>query len=215
MSDGFDWVERDRGILTERDRKMLMGELDEELTQNAINQRRFNIRNRIENAIHDFHLLAVNLPRSDIRQLFEPAYEWSRQRRRLDDEGRTTAHPELTKLLRSWLALFEFYTYGMYAGGKRETQTLMCGLIQEGVERGFRQYQHENLQKYREISASLSIEYDHEILRNNYLRQVQSNLPNEPDELIEEVMALRQERKIPYSKANQWIGESGGTFNSE
>lgn len=93
----------------------------------------------------------------------------------------------------------------MYSGGKSETRDLMLGLLQEGAERGFRQYQHENRQKYAEVTASFTLEYDHDILWNNYLRQVQNDLPDEPDEKIGEVMSLRQQRKIPYHIANQWI----------
>ena len=46
MDDSFDLVERDKGILTKRDRRFLLGELDEELSDNAKNVRRYEIRNR-------------------------------------------------------------------------------------------------------------------------------------------------------------------------
>lgn len=208
MSEDVNWIDRDRGILTKRDREILTGEYSEDLSQNALTQRRYNIRNRIENAIYDFYILARNLPLNDIHQTFEPAYEWSRERRYLNEEGRTAINPDLTPLLRSWMALFEFYTYGMYASEMQETQSLMCGLIQEGVERGFRQYQHENSPTYREVAATLTIEYDNQVLRDNYFRQIWRDLPDKPDELAERIMKLHQERKIPYNVANQWIEET-------
>lgn len=113
------------------------------------------------------------------------------------------------------MALFEFYSYGMYASGMPETQNLMCGLIQVGAERGFRQYQHENTPTYREVSASMTMEYSNEMLWANYFRQVRNNLPDKPDQFVEMVMKLHQERKIPYDKANQWIGESMQSVEKE
>jgi len=81
MSDSFDLVERDKGILTKRDRRFLLGELDEELSDNAKNVRRYEIRNRLENVIHDFQLLAKYLEYEDIRQVFDPVDDWSREAR--------------------------------------------------------------------------------------------------------------------------------------
>ncbi|MFC7187595.1 hypothetical protein ACFQMK_12000, partial [Halorubrum yunnanense] len=40
-----------------------------------------SVRERIKNALYDFHIIAQNLPLADIQQLFEPAYDWSRERR--------------------------------------------------------------------------------------------------------------------------------------
>lgn len=207
MSDKFDWTHRDRGVLTERDREILVGELGDDLNQNALNQRFYNIRNRIENSILDFHILAQHLPLTDLRQLFEPAYDWSRERRRLTDQGRTSTHPDLSPFLLSWLSLFEFFSYGMYAGGKNETQVLMRGLVENGLERGFRQYQHENRQTYREIDASLDLNYGNPILRNNYLRDIHNDLPSDPSKIAEQIMTLRRQRKIPHHIASQWIDE--------
>jgi hypothetical protein len=207
MSDEFDWVHRDRGVLTERDREILVGESGEDLNQNALNQRFYSIRNRIENSVLDFHLLAQHLPLTDLRQLFEPAYDWSRERRRLNEQGRTSTHPDLSPFLLGWLSLFEFFSYGMYAGGKNETQVLMRGLVENGLERGFRQYQHENHQTYREIDASLELNYGDPVLRDNYLRDIHNGLPSDPSNIAEQIMALRRQRKIPYRVASRWIDE--------
>lgn len=75
MSDKFDWVERGRGVLTKRDRKILLGKAGKDLDKNAQNVRRYSIRNRIKNALYDFHIIAQNLPLADIQQVFEPVYD--------------------------------------------------------------------------------------------------------------------------------------------
>jgi hypothetical protein len=207
MSEEFDWVERDRGVLTKRDREILLGRAGDDLDKNAQNVRRYNIRERIQNALYDFHIIAQNLPLADIQQLFDPAYDWSRNRRRLDEEGRTSTQPEIDELLRSWLSLFEFFSYGMYAGGKQETQVLMEGLIEGGIERGYREYQHDNLQTYREIDVNIDLNYGNLVLRNNYLRGVQQDLPSETSEIAKEVLRLRRLRKISQIDASRWFNE--------
>ncbi len=207
MSEEFDWVERDRGVLTKRDREILLGRAGDDLDKNAQNVRRYNIRERIQNALYDFHIIVQNLPLADIQQLFDPAYDWSRNRRRLDEEGRTSTQPEIDELLRSWLSLFEFFSYGMYAGGKQETQVLMEGLIEGGIERGYREYQHDNLQTYREIDVNIDLNYGNLVLRNNYLRGVQQDLPSETSEIAKEVLRLRRLRKISQKDASRWFDE--------
>ncbi|MFC7046969.1 hypothetical protein ACFQH6_17575 [Halobacteriaceae archaeon GCM10025711] len=207
MSGEFDLIERDRGILTQRDREIMTGQHDDELTNNALNQRFYNIRNRVENSIYDFYLLARYLPLPDIRQVFEPSYEWARQRRQLDRQGRNVTQPQLSMFLRSWLSLFEFYSYGMYASRMDETEGLMRGLVTEGIERGYRSYQRENKKVFQEVAVSLNIDYGNQILWRNYLLQLQNELPNDPTEIAEQVIRWDRERRIPHNIAQQWIEE--------
>jgi hypothetical protein len=207
MSEEFDWVDRDRGVLTKRDREILLGRAGDDLDKNAQNVRRYNIRERIQNALYDFHIIAQNLPLADIQQLFDPAYDWSRERRQLDEDRRTSAQPDMDQLLWSWMSLFEFFSYGMYAGGKQETQVLMEGLVEGGIERGYREYQHDNLQTYREIDVDLDLNYGNLVLRNNYLRGVQQDLPSETSEIAKEVLRLRRLRKISQKDASRWFDE--------
>lgn len=207
MSEEFEWVDRDRGVLTKRDREILLSRAGDDLDKNAQNVRRYNIRERIQNALYDFHIIAQNLPLADIQQLFDPAYDWSRKRRQLDEDGRPSAQPDMDQLLWSWLSLFEFFSYGMYAGGKQETQVLMEGLVEGGIERGYREYQHDNLQTYREIDVDLDLNYGNLVLRNNYLRGVQQDLPSETSEIAKEVLRLRRLRKISQEDASRWFDE--------
>jgi len=207
MSEEFDWVERDRGVLTERDREILLGSAGENLDKNAWNVRRYNIRRRIKNAICDFYIISQYLPLKDIQQLFEPSYDWSRERRRLNEEGRTSTSPDSDPLLWGWLHLFEFFSYGMYAGGKPETQILMQILVEEGLERGYREYQHDNLQTYRETDVVLGFNYENPLLRSNYLREVKQDLPSETSAIAEEILQLRGQKKISQAVADRWFDE--------
>lgn len=207
MAQEFDWVKRDRGILNERDRELLTGAADEEISENAWNQRRYNIRRRVQNSIYDFYLLSRYLPVTDIQQVFEPAYEWSREKRELIDQGLTETNPELPMFLYGWLAAIEFFSYGMHAGGKAEARGMMRDLVGEGIERGARYYQVENQKVLREVSASLDLQYGHEILWRNYIQQLQNQLPDDPDKIAEQVLHWYRERRIPYRVASHWIEE--------
>lgn len=207
MTEDFDWMERDRGILNERDRELLTGSTEDELSTNAWNQRRYNIRNRIENSIYDFYLLARYLPVADIEQVFEPAYEWSRNKRELNEQGRNSASPKLPIFLLGWLSAFEFYSYGMHAGGKAEARAIMQDLVSEGLERGSRGYQVENHRGIREVSAITKVDYHERMSREDYLFQLQSKLPNEPNQIAEQIMRWYNQRRISHRTASVWIEE--------
>lgn len=213
MSDEFDVVDRERGILTKRDREILLGRAGEELDQNAMNVRRYDIRNRIENAIHDFRILAENLPLSDVQQLFDPAYKWSKERRRLNDQGRQSATPDITPVLWSWLTLFDFYSYGMFVGGKPETQILMRGLVESGVERAFRRYQYDFYDTYEEVDASFTLDYESPVLQQNYLEEVQNQLNKQQEDVAEAILDLYHQRKIPQNVAAEWMQTFVGNTN--
>lgn len=63
----FDF-DRARGIFTPRDRQFLAGEIDDELTENAQRQKRYQLRQRVANAIEDLAYLAWMDP-DDISQV--------------------------------------------------------------------------------------------------------------------------------------------------
>lgn len=69
-----DWIrehiDRDRGILTPRDREFLLTELAEELNANAVTQKRYQIRQRTRNALLDFYVLQ-SLPNDEIDLIFD------------------------------------------------------------------------------------------------------------------------------------------------
>lgn len=207
MGEQFDWIKRDRGILTRRDREILVGQAGEDLDDNALNQRYYNIRNRVRNSIYDFYFLSNRLPVRDIEQIFEPAYEWSIEKRKQLERGPAEGDPDFTPFLRGLISFFELFGYGLSAGGKQETQLLLEGLPEQGIEHGYRQYQHDNRQTYQEIDVTLSIEYGNLVLRDNYLRAIWRGLTGSPSDKIEQIARLSFQRKIPPDVASNWIKE--------
>lgn len=207
MAEEFEWIDRGRGILNKRDREILMGvnEDADELSQNAINVRRHEIRQRIENSILDFQILSNYLPHADRIQIFQPAYDWSRKRRLKDEQGRESATIPIPNILYSWISAFEFFSYGMAAGGKEEVLGLLNSLFSEGVERGLRQRHHTHRDYYRDIAVNLSFNYGTGYVWNDYIQEVESNLPNQPSEIAEEIIQLERERRIPSDIASRWI----------
>jgi hypothetical protein len=67
-SNSFDDSGRDRGIFTERDRRFLAGELDEELSDNERRQKRYRLRKRMFHALQDLMYLEF-FSNEDIGQL--------------------------------------------------------------------------------------------------------------------------------------------------
>lgn len=83
----------------------------------------------------------------------------------------------------------------------------MQGLVENGIEQGYREYQNDNLQAYREVNAALELNYGNLVLRNNYLRSIRRDLPTDSSEVAEEVMRLRRQRKISQIDASRWFDE--------
>lgn len=204
MSDDFDWVEREKGILNERDRRYLLGELNDELSDNAKNVRRHKIRERLENAIYDFSLLARGLPYKDIRQVFDPVDDWSRERRRLDIQNRESTSPDVSPFIQSWVELFEFFTISMYANGMPESRELMNGIIESGIERGYRNYQRHTLGDYREVDVGLTIQTSEPITWESYIRQIADDLPDNASDSYAQIRDLYRRKYITYGHA-QWL----------
>lgn len=70
------FVGRPRGILSPKERRHLLGELDEdpEADADAIRQRNYRIRQHIRHALLDFRLLALSAP-SDVGKVFEEIHD--------------------------------------------------------------------------------------------------------------------------------------------
>ena len=204
MSDEFDWIERQKGILNKRDRRYLIGELDDELSDNAKNVRRYEIRERLESAIYDFSLLARFLPYKDIRQVFDPVDDWSRERRRLDMLNRESTSPDVSPFIQSWVELFEFFTISMYANGMPESRELMNEMIETGIERGYRNYQRHTLEDYREVNVDLNIRTSNPVTWESFVGQIADDLPDDPSESYGRIRGLYRQNYITHRQA-QWL----------
>jgi len=65
-----EYINRDRGILTKRDREFLLdSDVRDELDSNEVNQKRYNIRQRVRNSLLDFTAL-LSLREEDIELIF-------------------------------------------------------------------------------------------------------------------------------------------------
>lgn len=65
-----DPIDRPPGILTPEQRRLLLGKIDEELSEEAIRSRRYRIRRRVKEALTDFLILDY-LPDQDQKNVFE------------------------------------------------------------------------------------------------------------------------------------------------
>jgi len=108
-SDAFDDYGRKRGIFTERDRRFLAGELDEELSDNERRQKRYRLRERMENALQDLAYLRL-MSLGDVGQLgdqFEEGVGFVRPTGEKRD-------PQTDKF---WLLIDGAFEVALFAGG--------------------------------------------------------------------------------------------------
>lgn len=67
-------IDRPTGIFTERQRKWLLGQLDDEISPNTERQIRYRVRRRLRHALIDFSLLQW-LESGDINQVFQGVHD--------------------------------------------------------------------------------------------------------------------------------------------
>ena len=204
MTDEHDPVNRDRGILTQRDRKFLLGRTGDDLSENAKHQRLYNIRGRVENAIHDLPIIADNLSDRDLEMISEPVATWARDRRKLLDDGRESTTPEFTPFLQALIALHNIYARMIYIHGIREAQQLLPFIAEQGIERGYRQTRLSST-LYRDITVDLDVSYGESKLWQNHINDIRSGLPNDPTASYQEIYHLYRNRKISYDQAQHLI----------
>lgn len=204
MAEEHDLVDRDRGILTQGDRKFLLGRSGDDLSENAKYQRLYNIRGRVENAIHDFPIIADNLSNRDLEIVSEPVANWGRDRRQLIDEGRESTTPEFTPFLQALIALHKFYARMIYVHGIRETQQLLPPIVEQGIERGYRETRLSST-FYRDVAVDLDVSYGEFKLWQNHIDDIRSGLPDDPSESYQEIYNLYKAREISYVQAQRLI----------
>lgn len=201
MAEHIDLIDRERGILTQGDKEFLVNGPDDDLTDNARNVRYHEMRKRIENAIYDFYILAQYLPTKHIQQIFEPAYDWGRERRQLDEQGRTQTRAEWPFQLSALRSMIEFYCRGMFAGGMAQTTVLMKELIEEGIKNGLRENLLWSRTIYQNAQVSLNIEYTDQYLWQDYLAHLKKQLPSDVKEAMEIIKHWQRQRLIGYQDA--------------
>lgn len=191
MSD-FDWVNRERGILTKRDRKFLRGDLKEELNDNQRYQKRYQIRQRVRNAMFDFHILYRALPHRDISMLWSGTDDWIYRSQAQRQRGDAPPYPEIPLLgrcLRDWIALF---VYSQIITGIPEAESLVQWVIEEGVDKAVRRHTLENYNMFREVDSTLDWGTGEAYNLMDYLQYVGQQIPDEADEAEEFLLDLQR-----------------------
>lgn len=190
MSD-FDWVDRDRGILTKRDRRFLRGDLDNELNDNQRYQKRYQIRQRIRNTMFDFHILYRALPQRDISMLWDGTDDWIYRSQAQRQRGNAPPYPEiplLGKCWRDWIALF---VYAQIITGIPEAESLVQWVIEEGVNKAVRRHTLENYNMFQEVDATLEWGTGEAYRLIDYLQYIAQQIPDDPDEAKEYLLDLQ------------------------
>ena len=196
MSDNSKSRTRGKGFLTEDDIAYLLGEKDNLPEGSAQRQKHLKIRNRLENAIHDFQVIERGLPEKDIKQVFEPMYEWGRERRRLNEEGRYSAAPESKELVASMISLFNFFAYSMALSRMGEVVDLRDAIVEEGFERGLRRYSLRTGGDYIDYRADFEISIAQREAMQNHLVHIDREISERPD-AAQKILSLYNQNKIP------------------
>lgn len=195
MSD-FDWVERDRGILTKRDRRYLRGDLDGELTDNEHYQKRYQIRQRFRNAMFDFHILYRALSTRDIDLLWDETDYWLSQARSQRQMGEAPPYPPIPNLGRCWRDLIALFVYAQVSTGIPEAETLVEWVIQEGVNKAVRRSSLDRYSKYLEVDSTLEWGTGASYTLMEYLQYVGEQIPDDPKEAEEFLLELERDEYL-------------------
>jgi len=194
---------RDRGFLTQDDREYLLGEKEDPPEGSARRQKHHQIRKRLENAIRDFHVIERALPDKDIEQIFEPAYEWGRERRKLNENGRYSETPETDQFIYDLVSLFNFFAYSMATSRISEVATLRNQIVEEGFERGLRKYNLRNGRDYVDYNVDINVTIEKRESMQNHKINIDRSIPEQSDEAAAEILDLYHRNKISRSFAQQ------------
>lgn len=202
LMSNFDWISRERGILTERDRQFLTGNLDDELNDNQQYQKRYQIRQRIRNAMFDFYILYECLSRRDISMLWSETDDWiyrSQSQRQMGDAPPYPDIPALGWCLRDWVSLF---VYGQITTGVAEAEVLVQWVIEQGVNKAVRRYTLESYNKYREVDSNLDWGAGETYNLMDYLQHIGQQMPDNPEEAKEYLLELQRQEYLLSSHSN-------------
>lgn len=190
--DDFDWVDRDRGILTKRDRQFLRGELDDELNDNERYQKRYQIRQRIRETMFDFHILYRALPSRDIDMLWDETDDWIFRSQAQRQRGDAPPYPEIPLLGRCWRDLIALFVYAQIVTGIPEAEVLVEWVIEEGVNKAVRRYTLENYNMYREVDSELDWGTGEIYGLTEHLQYIGRQIPEDMKEAEEYLLRLQR-----------------------
>lgn len=151
MTNGDYEPERERGIFTTRDRQFLLGELDEELDENARRQKRYRLRKRMYHAIQDLAYLN-RFDIDDLGQLVDDLLEDVSA----DEEGRIENPRAVGRVTQGTRSIVEFY---------RELfdQEMFQRILTTQLEIAAALDHYEATGRYGRYEASLDVEFVEEL----------------------------------------------------
>jgi hypothetical protein len=199
MPDDFDLVERERGVLNERDRRFLLGELDDELSDNQKYQRRYQIRQRIRNSMYDFWFLNRALSNRDAGMLWAETDDWifrSRRQRRRDE---APPYPEKPLLAECWRDLIAFFVHSQIKTEIPEGERLVEWVIEKGVNKAVRRHFFENIQMYQEVDSTLDWGVGDRYRLQKYLQHIGQRLPENPKQAEEYLLNLQRKGYLQHN----------------
>ena len=188
----FDWIDRDRGILTKRDRRFLRGDLDDELNDNQRYQKRYQIRQRIRNAMFDFQILYRGLSRDDLSMLWDETDYWISSAQAQRQRGDAPPYPEIPLLGRCWRDWIALFVYAQISTRVPESETLVQWVIQEGVNKAVRRHSLESFNQFREVDSTLEWGTGKAYKLMDYLQYVGQQLPEDPAAAEEYLLDLQR-----------------------
>lgn len=192
MSDGFDLVNRERGILTTRDREFLRGELNDELTKNEQYQKRYQIRQRIRNSMFDFWILNQNLSNRDTGMLWDGTDDWVYRSRRQRNRGEAPPYPDVPFLAKCWREIVAFFVYSQISTGITESERLVEWVIEQGVNKAVRRYHFDRNQMYQEVDAKLNWGTGERYRLQEYLQHLGQKVPRDSNEAEDYLLDLQR-----------------------
>jgi hypothetical protein len=201
MSEDQMYVERDRGILTERDRRYLLGELNGELTRNAEYQKRFQIRQRIRNAMLDFWIINRYLPGQDAGMIWKETDHWIYQSENQRKRGEAPPYPEKPFLAKCWRDWISFFVYSQITVDSFEAEKLVEWVIEEGVALGVRRKFFEKLQMYQTVDPDLDWGVGDRYRLLDFLSHIEKQVPADPEQAQSYLQSLIDQGHLQESHA--------------
>ena len=204
-NDEFDLVDRSTGILTKKDRRYLLGELDENLTQGGERNRRYRIRKRLRNALWDLYILHETMPLGDVETLFEEIYEW-----RQDVEvavARDEEIPPAPEFIDAWKGSVQFLVFALVGLdiGHRELENAVSDAI----------YQHQLYFQDKLVDIEVTVEADWENADEYTMDELEDlvengDLPDDPVKADMMLTALFRKGRITPTQYHDFFDDVTG-----
>jgi hypothetical protein len=192
MSD-FDWVDRGRGILTKRDRKFLRGDLEEELTDNAKYQKRHQIRDRLRNAVFDFHILYRALSFQDVNLIWADIDRWIYDAETARQTGTKMEYPDIPLLAECWRDAVALFTYSQIINETTDAESLVQWVVESGINKAVRRHTFDSYNMYREVDSTLDWGVGELYKLTDYLNEIENNMPEDSHEAEDYLLDLQRD----------------------